>query len=429
MKVIIFSNGFYTIGGAEDYVINRSKWLLQNGHQVLVIAHYINDIYKSRLGENCIPYTIQSDVLIHPCTFREKRKVRIISRLAEECKRVLGGCIDYIESHQVYPMLWGELLAEKLRTKNIVYFLAPVSRPRHKAFLQDKIMQKSLLGCSLDVLPRVYQKSKIISDYNFFFNIPVKDLAIYDQKVEENTFRYLGDKLTLTKEDVVISTMSRFEKTYLFNLINGVGQFAYSHPDLCIKLIIVGDGLYRDDLKNLSKLVEQNTTNLQICFTGIIEDTPFWLYRISNIYIGMGTTAIYSAALSCSTVLASPEGEGSSGLFGIHCNTFGYSDREYSYATILSDLVNDPSLYRESKTNARESFVTLFEENRINREFIKWTETVEIPKQYAQVGPLQGADLLKYWLSLFVGPQNSEIIARKVVELRAKWKTRKTYRK
>lgn len=363
MNIIIFSNKLEVIGGAEDYVIRKAKTLIENKHEVIVLAPVINEYYREILKGSNIPFLINEKLDVSPQYLWKKERESLIILLE---KKLGFREWDCVESHQVYPMLWAELFSIKLKIPNFIYLLSEEGNyPRyHKKLLNAKIDNKMLIGCNSMTIPIVAEKTGAeIKSNNVFLNISVIPDEIKEQNYTLNIDR---------ENEFVITTIARLDKYYIRYLIEELLAISKKENIQKLVLVIVGAGFYEKEFKSLAK--ESENDNLRIIFTGTLKPLPKEIFQISNLYIGMGTTVVLSAAMKCPTLTVDPFTNKSPGFFGEHTSNFGFKDgsnelKNFSHY-IMEVLKNKNTLNHYGKV-AFECFQNQFDNATILREYLQ----------------------------------------------------------
>ncbi len=162
-------------------------------------------------------------------------------------------------------------------------------------------------------------------------------------------------KYHLTSEDFVIGSISRIaQEKSLDRLLKSMQKIAQYNPH--IKLMIVGDGPYLKELKQLTKDLE---IEKKVIFTGIIEYQKIHLYyHLFNVFTSFSVTE--TQGLTIIEALAS-------GLPAIVINDKSFTDvvqdkyngylftDENAYSEIILKLVNDKKTYQSLEQNAQNS--------------------------------------------------------------------------
>jgi hypothetical protein len=286
-----------------------------------------------------------------------------------------------IESHTIALVEWGELFSADLGSKHLAYPLSdtPVSdyifNPG-KNISHSKLRNNQFYGCNSVCLRQVFEKEEVPRNYvNIGFGI--KELAEYsipslNYKKEQNDF--------------VISTVGRLDKMYIEPLIKGCIELANRHEKQKIVLIVAGGSMNPQRVSFLQSKYNNkrlNLKNMNIIYTGYINVLGKDLFRLSDVFVGMGTASINAISQCCLTINIDPTNnmEFASGFFGYDTNNFAFSENGKLYT--VSEKLEEALLMSFQKRETIVSQAKLLYENEfeIERCFDKLDGIIEnLPK-------------------------------------------------
>lgn len=355
MNYCLIIPDFRGIGGAQLYAFRRYKYLMQKGYHVFfVVGQMDNILFKGEYQQ--IPLFVRPEILSY-----------VFDTIKDLRNEVANCFIDFfngesssvIETFDDHGATWGELFAKKINCKHIVYSLIePVihkniqDRPILK-FFNYKLERGEFIGLSSVSLEKIFER-KFYKDENRFVNIAydVNELA----KITKPNINNIIDRNAF-----VISTVSRLEKSYINHLITNVILLARKFPKKDISLIIGGDsevGNYKKIFKKKYLDDLQEVTNLKIFFTGYLHPLGVDFFKLSDVFVGMGTAAVSSISQGCATIVVDPFTNLSSGVFGIDTNNFAYSESgiQWSIFESLQGLLINAERLNKAKCSGQKLF-------------------------------------------------------------------------
>ncbi len=385
---IIVTNSMHLMGGAELYAIRRARYLKQ--------AHNCNVIFilKEKIEDNGFwNKEMENYKVIHfpemkkPILFFSKREsTKIVDAIFEKTGGIVNNC--YIETHVIHLAGWAELLAQKIKGFNVLYFLnnMPINgRVRfypYYNFYEYKLSHNEMIGLNKALLPIIFQK-KIEEKYNQYVNIGFSS--------KELVLKSKCDKYTLEeiKEyDFVIGTVGRLEKEYIRVLIEEVITFSVKNKTKKIALLIGGDTPNRELREFYDKSYFKNEEigriypNLNIWHLGYINPLGMDFFKKLDVFVGQGTAVINAISQKVATIVIS--NLKINGILGIDTDLFGYSDQTifYDLQEKLKSLLYDSDLLKEAGQKGHSLFVKEYEQNACFKKFDTYLNQLEKPSQY-----------------------------------------------
>lgn len=290
MNIAIVTNKF-SIGGAETYTLRKASWLIENGHNVILI---------SAGGEmvKFIPIHIKhyeiSGIAISPYIHKKKKLNSILYELSDIFKI---NKIDVIEAHNANPIIY-TLLSYK--THGIPYLF------------------NDLLEFDFDHDYILRYIAKKLSKEGLFFVLTqemlryINELIGSDLQAEIIPIPYTKPKdkeSTLDKNYFLSVARVSPEKMYVKSLIIGFGKYITSNKGCRIKkLIVVGDGDEHlvKELKLNAEEINKATGYCAVEMKGsVIGKELISLYKNCSAFIGVGTCLLISASYGKPTIIAS----------------------------------------------------------------------------------------------------------------------------
>ena len=240
----------------------------------------------------------------------------------------------YVESHTLTTIEWGELLAAKCGARHLAYPLAE-SRVKKYPFLpgrrifSEKLEKEEFYGCSSTSLRMIFGRDDVPSNY--------VNIGYDENELEETCMPLIQYK---KKEgDYIITTVTRLDKTYIEWLTDASADIAKKYPEQNFVLIIAGGSPKTDRevfLKSNYNNVNYGLKNLDIRYLGYIDKLGKDLFRMSDLFVGMGTASINAISQRCITINIDPRNgmQEASGFFGVDTNNFAYSEKGKVYSIV-----------------------------------------------------------------------------------------------
>ena len=176
-----------------------------------------------------------------------------------------GDSETIIESHLTNFSLWGEMIAQNLKCKHVLYFLAekyPIYNKSIYKFLEFKLSRKEIAGINVHSMQLIFGKYKKITEEENYY------LKAWEGNNVEDIDSSLNNIVALNA-DVKIGCIGRLEKIYIRKTITSVLEYCNNHKDINIQLILIGGSLsssiiqeYKDEVKN---------SNYRLCISSSFE--------------------------------------------------------------------------------------------------------------------------------------------------------------
>jgi hypothetical protein len=358
---LIIIHDYTGIGGAQLYAIRRANYLIENGYSVSFLVSHFND---SKIGKPESVKIYFNKYLNIPTICLSKNIVnQELDKFIADFK-VLDNLI--IETFSTEASTWGEIFAQNLGFKHIIYSLGEpnLHQFRYGYFLDFflfKYYRGELLGlsdCSLRIiLGKYFQSNK-----NYFVNISFDASEV----TSETLPKFLG-KVNL--DSFVIGTLSRLEKEYVSVFVDQVIELAHKYPDKQFSLLVCGEGVKpglkaSDFIEKYSNNV-QKPSNLVFFFPGYTFPVGKDFFETLDVFVGMGTAAVSSISQKCATICVDPRVNKSIGIFGVQTRNFAYSNDNKYFE--MNNSIEELFLNNEKLLNAQSEGYKLFTEEFENR--------------------------------------------------------------
>jgi len=400
-KYVLFVNIISKIGGAELYVLRKVKYLENNGFNVYIVSGdakniKFNEFYKHEFLEI-------RNIALPPYCFCKNEVDGVLGRILAFIRYQEQDEI-FIESHQIYPAMWAEIFAQRIKRVNLVYCITPFEMANSVVaeFYHKKLINDELLGCNESYIPETFG-SKFRNNY---FNIPFDpseiektDNSINSQKCDV-TFNTVGKDNTVS-----ILTISRIEKTYITQSIIDISDFCKKNPNIKVKYTLVlskNSGPEYDKLKTLIGKVKPG--NLDITLSGPVTKLTDTIFKGYDLFIGMGTSILNAVSMEIPSIVVDYRTNKYYGFFGYDYYEFGSGTRladkdlDYFITKVLDREINLEDVKRE----ATKYFLNNYENEKVNNKFLEYQYQVnsKVNKEYFEFKKRFGdyKDIVKFVL-------------------------------
>ena len=414
INYFLFVNNISQIGGAQLYILRKSKWLLSRGFKIYIITGKkepikLVDFYNSSIL--CIP-----EILYPPNVFSGINRDKIIRRI---CGFIQDNNITYIESHQTGPALWAELVAQNFNAINIVYAIAPLSLRRkiYKEYFKKKLFRGEFLGCNKSFNKTNFPDIPTENYCDSYINIPfdASEIEIYtDCPVIK--FNHIFKILTI----------SRIDKTYIKNSIEQIAAYIKNKQSIHISYDIYTDINNKVKYKELCQLVERYTnSNLNINLFGPINPLNNCIFEDKDLFLGMGTAILNASAMKLPSLVIDYRNNKYYGFFGVDYFEFGSSEKlaENDITEYIDYLLNDKKRVKELGENGYEFFVREFDNEFVNEKFLKYMQVCKLQNPLMIPQKLMCLrDLFDFILLKIFGAKNSIKVRQYFINIMLKGK-------
>lgn len=267
------------VGGAEQYVITKSEWLIRKGYNVIVISE--GGVWESKLPEGVKHFRLKG-IMQSPYSIGKQDYNLLLLTLSSI---LINNKIDIIEGQNTWPILH---VINSYSIHGIPYYmniLLELSYYRNYLLqYATRYMSRQKLYYTLTEKMNTYIESKCKEKLNpTIINIPIS------QQTGVNI-----------EDDKYILSVCRLvpEKMYVKSLINGFTDLIVNNKEIKHKLIIVGDGELFDEIRILVNNNNNRIGEERIVIKGTVEGIELTkLFSRCTVYVGMGTTLLIAASV------------------------------------------------------------------------------------------------------------------------------------
>ena len=418
MKKYVILTGIVGIGGSIIYTRNKKIFLEREGWNVEVFSSEKGNVVFEEL--KCFEKNYVSELRFPPDLCNEKQRKNIIYMITD--KILSGQMFDeiIIESHFIPGALWGEAIAELIHAKHLIYLLNEIFPFLSKEmfdFMDFKHKRRELAGISEKSLELLFKNHKIPDPHERYF------LKAICTNVVEDVENSIID--SIRRSDIVIGSIGRLEKGYVWSLAKNVAVFAQRNQDKIITLILVGGSRFKATDKKLRRIISTGH-NIELVVTGFMYPIPRKLFSLVDIFVSGAGSARVSAAEGVLTMTVDVNTGKPIGLLGYDTNNSIYGDKEQtkSIAQMLQDVLIEKEMHKKKIPMKYEQTIPDFRQR--YAEHMDFIERSEQEKEYYPVDKIKLVDKrgsIKKLLFKTLGRTGYE----KVVSMYARLKAKKRY--
>ena len=278
MYYIIVTPTIDNMGGAQMYVRNKLLFLESLGWRVQIITAEAN---KNILIPELLPYKDNhwGELRFNSYEQSRSRVKKVVSEILISLGRLTDESSIIVESTCMEEATWGEIIAQKLRAKHLFYSLQESNSATNtgvREFLIFKHDRREFAGIgqhSLYTLFKSFHPIEIAKSYK---------LDASANNVEADVGHPFIDTIKKNKYDTIIGCLSRLDKPFVAEGINGVAQYGKMHPEKNILLLLIGGGP-RVYISSIQKILE-DIPNIEIKITGYLYPIPTKLLDLCELF-------------------------------------------------------------------------------------------------------------------------------------------------
>ena len=369
---IIFTGNISDVGGAQLYIKNKCKYLINNGYYPIIITGNNSNI---KINDFFYIKNLLVQELVNPIYYYNKRERNcVLNKITTFINDIRDDdSVIYIESHNLYSCTWAEKIAEIYETINIVYYLSEENifklNLSYYNFIMHKISNNQFVTVSSRSSIVIFGKEKARKLKIPYINVPFS-ISEFSKNVSQELIDRMNNIFSET-ESIKILTVSRLEKGYILPLIDSIGNLS-NMIEKKVCLIIVGDSAQKGLLQEYKKKYENNTSKKRIEFLGYVYPLNKELFYKSDLFVGMGTAVINSISVGCPAICVDPRNNMSSGIFGIDLDNFAYQENlaNISLEQDIFRLLNDLELNIKAIEKSIEIYNEEYEFNSVMNKFM-----------------------------------------------------------
>lgn len=371
MKNILFLTPRFIVGGAERYILVKSKWLVQHGYNVIVASE--GGVWESKLKDIGVIHYKLDWINKNPKTSSYEDNIK---RLAELNNIIRENNIEIIEANQLYPAIYVYYLSKITNVKFLVNVLSEISflDNRNIEFIKELNDRNLYYNIADSCNGEIERANNVKFDRCVSLPIPME----IDSDIKIANGKYILTVCRMAKEKMYVKYLIKdFKKLCLENELKNYN------------LIIVGDGpLYKEVEKMaISSNGELQSNNCKIIMNGTVTgDDLEELYKNCDIYVGMGTTLLSAASYKKPSIIATfypndiTEAYGYFGqeYEGISIGQIVNGMKKDSYSNYIVQLLRNNDLYKDIAIKGYNLVNDNFELNVVMNKWINEYEKIMI---------------------------------------------------
>lgn len=312
MKTYIMFCFVESVGGGQNYVNTKVRWLKEHGWNVVVFGT------RSSLKYKDIPWFYLKEYRNYQKLQFNKAPEFWSDSTIEKTLKWMEDCIGetdqevIIESHTDFFAEWGERLAQRIGAKHICFLLDEQLWKYHaKEFLYYKFLRNEIAGIHTSSMKKLFDGYKQVEESDRYVLKATHDGGVADISC---------DKIDrLTKSDWNIAYIGR-NKQYVPNIIQGIKEFCKENHQKTIQFIILGEVN--------TELLKDKPTNLVVTNLGFITPIPKSFFKYVDVVIAGAGCATISARENVLTIVADAKTCHSAGVLGYTVNSTIFSENE-----------------------------------------------------------------------------------------------------
>ena len=353
MKIAIVTERMI-VGGTETYIIRKSRWLLNHGHQVVVISEggELAGALPDGVKHVTVDFTGRP-----PYHFGKKQLSKRIMQLADI---LLENQVDVIETHVSCSIRY---VAMSYRYHRIPYCL--------NVLMESAYDNRSLSG--LNGLTRALDRRGLYMTLTERMNIYIERKCHH--KLHPKILPIplpLPPKKGLDVEPIVL-TVGRLspEKMYLRYLIDDFTELARAKRiSEEIRLVVIGEGALYEEIRRQVDVANEALGREAVVMEGtVVGERLDQLYEQCLAYVGVGTTLLIAASFGKPAIIASCVKKYQPYAFGFWGEEpekdgilIGGDESVISRRTSFKEVIEAVVMDRELRRDVSEASLKLFKE-------------------------------------------------------------------
>ena len=283
-KYVFIAMSIAGIGGGQQYMSNKTRYLSDNGYEVRVFSGKMGKI----VVENLKPYQgyIIPELFYSPGVFTEKRREKTLCKMIESLPHADDEDNIVVECNSIENAKWGELLAERLHCKSVIFNLQEKHNysKSERDFLQYKLNRRELLGINKYSIGIMLKSPSFECQQHMVFK-PMCSNSVQD--CDDNVSKLFSPDI-----DIRIASIGRTDKAYVVPFFKSFVEYVSLHNDKRFELVFIGAATKK--LINRIISIAQKVSNLHLCFTGALYPIPRQIFSAVDIFISASGSATTS---------------------------------------------------------------------------------------------------------------------------------------
>lgn len=333
-KYIFFHPNVGNMGGGQMYVHNKIRWLKTQEWQVEYICCSNDNIILPEFSKmGMVEKAIGFSLYMFNNVYRKKTLRKIVSYLADEHVE------EYvIESTSLPCATWGEVVAELLGCKHLVYIIDETTNIDNNQvydFLHFKHNRKEIASITNTSLYKLFLNDKINISEDTSYSLPA-----YCNNVVGDYDSPLYHELLSTRCDYYIGSIGRLDKPYLLPMLHQLKEYMLKNRSISFSIVLIGGSSAGDNIFKEIEDLYKDVNNVKLIITGFMFPIPQNVIRLCDVFISSAGSAFVSNREGVPTISIDAEDYLPIGVVGqTTTNSVYRSDDEPPLN--LSDLLDD----------------------------------------------------------------------------------------
>lgn len=282
------------VGGAEQYIYNKCKFLKANGYKVHVFSGLKRKIVVPGLRKyqkECLPC-----VMFLPSTFTDKEVYKNVELMLKNIDFKDGDEV-IIESNGIAEALWGELLAKRLKCKNLYidineFFNFDIEKKKYARF---KMKRKELFGITSSSVSAMLNDDITI---NYSEHINASCINVVDDCKYERLNEIVFD------DHYTIGYLGRIAKDCVPVIVDELCKYIHNNPKTDYNIIFIGT----KDRENVSYIETRlnEYKNVTVHFTDSMYPVSRELIHKVDVFVSTAGSAFVTYFDGIPTVIVHP---------------------------------------------------------------------------------------------------------------------------
>ena len=307
------------LGGAERYMAGKAEWLTSKGWDVFIAGPCPVEPAVDYGGSRIIDIRSFN---VRPYTMMEESRHAVIGALLDA---LIGYQCVFIESSTICFGFWGEYLASLLGAEHMIFHLSEelpslsgsetdylkTKRRRGELFFIKEGLARTALG------PSVGNEAVLVA----YMPPAVADVSCPEHLLEKKGYR--------------LGCISRLDKPFLKNAIDGIACFSMKNPSARLEVVVIGGAsTSSDEMRCRNMLLDAARDAFPVIFAGAMSPVPASLIQTFDFGFGKAGGALNVAGEGVPTLIFSIDTDQPMGVLG-----FDYNRNVCAYENEPVDLV------------------------------------------------------------------------------------------
>ena len=295
------------IGGAEQYIYNKTCYLERHGWRVLVFSGEHGSILIN--GFKRFSKYIYTELFYNPSCFRKS----VVNKTIQNLIRDIGNCNGdecVIESNYLSSCIWGELLSSRIKAHHLAIPLQEnhIYDEEVKKYLWFKYNRHELSGITKNSV------RMMLGDDSVELRDDTRISAYCNNVFDDNDDHY--SQLLDDSAQITMGSLGRLSKPCVPVIVDGFCSYAIKHSDMRFNVVMIGDS----ELKGRKKTIQRKLSsipNLHVVMMGNIYPVPRSFGKRFDVFVSTAGAAGATYREGFPTVTVNPLNGEPIGVIGL----------------------------------------------------------------------------------------------------------------